>query len=251
MIIKKIERIAQNFRHVKYVDAVSLQRLFSLWILLVLMSACSKNIQLQADEFRLNTYEFRGNKQINTENLELLIPPTQKPNRRILYLPVTPYVWFYNIGKNRLNIDKISQKVTYWNNKIELLPNPLNYDAKIEKKRRKLNIYKERFESRENWWMKNIGEPPAVITESAIKRTSKSINDWLYSKGFFDAKVSYKIDTLNTEKLVKVVYLIDEKSPYVLDTLQLNITDIAIDSLIRNHFSEHSIKKKENIIFII
>ncbi len=253
MIIKKIERIAQNFRHVKYVDAVSLQRLFSLWILLVLMSACSKNIQLQADEFRLNTYEFRGNKQINTENLELLIPPTQKPNRRILYLPVTPYVWFYNIGKNRLNIDKISQKVTYWNNKIELLPNPLNYDAKIEKKRRKyqnkLNIYKERFESRENWWMKNIGEPPAVITESAIKRTSKSINDWLYSKGFFDAKVSYKIDTLNTEKLVKVVYLIDEKSPYVLDTLQLNITDIAIDSLIRNHFSEHSIKKKENIDF--
>ncbi len=253
MIIKKIEQTVQYFRFLKFVNVIPHQNIFVLSMSMFLLSACSKNIQLQSDEFRLNNYEFKGNKQISTENLELLIPPTQKPNRRILYLPVTPYVWFYNIGKNRLNIDKISQKLSYWNNKIELLPNPLNYDAKIEKKRRKyqnkVNIYKERFESRENWWMKNIGEPPAIITESAIKRTAKSINDWLYSKGFFDAKVSYTIDTLNENRLIKVVYLMEEKSPYLLDTLQINIADSEVDSLIKNHFSEQTLKQNERIDF--
>lgn len=208
-------------------------------LLISIISSCTRTVQLEKDEYRLNNFEFKGNKEISTEELELLIPPTQKPNRRILYLPVTPYVAFYNLGKAMYNQPKITQRLEEWQTKLNNLPNPVNYDAKIERKRKKyqskVSVYKDRLDTKENWWMKNIGEAPAIITESAINRTSKSINEYLYSKGFFDSKVKFQIDSVNTNKRIKITYLVDEKRPYLLDTISYIIDDIKVDSLLKIH----------------
>ena len=211
-------------------------------LMVFVFSSCTRKVQLERDEYRLNSFEFKGNKEISTEELEFLIPPTQKPNRRILYLPVTPYVGFYNLGKTFYNSEKITERLNKWQNRLDNLPNPIVYDAKVEKKRKKyitkVNIYQDRLNTKENWWMKNIGEAPAIITESAIKRTSNSINEYLYSKGFFDSKVKYQIDSVNTNKRIKISYLVDEKRAYLIDTIKYEIRDEKIDSLLKTKSKE-------------
>ena len=105
-------------------------------LLISIISSCIRTVQLEKDEYRLNNFEFKGNKEISTEELELLIPPTQKPNRRIFYLPLTPYVAFYNLGKSMYNQPKIAQRLEKWQTKLNNLPNQINYDAKNERKRK-------------------------------------------------------------------------------------------------------------------
>jgi outer membrane protein assembly factor BamA len=208
---------------------------------------------LEKDEYRLNNFEFKGNKEISTEELELLIPPTQKPNRRILYLPVTPYVAFYNLGKSMYNQPKIKQRLEKWQTKLKNLPNLINYDLKIERKRKKylskVSVYKDRVDTQQNWWMKNIGEAPAIITESAIKRTNKTINEYLHRKGFFDSKVKYQIDSVNMNKGIKITYLVDEKRPYLLDTISIIVEDKKVDSLLKIYAQKSFLQRNDNIDF--
>jgi outer membrane protein assembly factor BamA len=221
--------------------------------LISIIGSCTRTVQLEKDEYRLNNFEFKGNKEISTEELELLIPPTQKPNRRILYLPLTPYVAFYNLGKSMYNQPKIAQRLEKWQTKLINLPNQINYDAKIERKRKKylskVSVYKDRLDTQENWWMKNIGEAPAIITESAIKRTNNTINEYLHRKGFFDGKVKYQIDSVNTNKRTKITYLVDEKRPYLLDTISFIVEDKKVDSLLKIYAQKSFLQRNDHIDF--
>lgn len=223
------------------------------YLLISIIGSCTRTVQLEKDEYRLNNFEFKGNKEISTEELELLIPPTQKPNRRILYLPLTPYVAFYNLGKSMYNQPKIAQRLEKWQTKLINLPNQINYDAKIERKRKKylskVSVYKDRLDTQENWWMKNIGEAPAIITESAIKRTNNTINEYLHRKGFFDGKVKYQIDSVNTNKRTIITYLVDEKRPYLLDTISFIVEDKKVDSLLKIYAQKSFLQRNDHIDF--
>ncbi|WP_337040496.1 translocation and assembly module lipoprotein TamL [Emticicia sp. 17c] len=220
-------------------------------LLFLLFFSCVRKIELKPGEYRLHNLAFKGNKQISTEELEYLIPPTQKPNRRPLNLPITPYVAFYNLGKTFYNKEKIESRWKKWTSRLDALPVPLVYDAEIEKKRkkyqRKANIYKERLETKENWWMKNVGEPPAKITEFAIKRTSDNIQKYLYNKGFFDNVVTYQIDTANSNKGIKVTYLVDEKNAYLIDSITYDIKDIKVDSIIKKSLTASLINTSQRV----
>ena len=227
-------------------------------IFILLLSSCTRRVQLERDEYHLISFEFKGNKQISTEELELLIPPTQKPNRRILYF--TPYVWFYNVGKSFYNEDKILARFEKWNAKLQAMPSTANFDLRIEKKRKRYQTkalsFQERLQTRENWWMKNVGEPPAKITESAIKRTSENLNKYLFRKGFFDNQINYQIDsanakrsTKNANRRVNVTYLVNEKNPYIIENINYEIEDLKVDTLVRNSFLDSFIKTTENIDF--
>ena len=222
-------------------------------LLISIISSCTRTVQLEKDEYRLNNFEFKGNKEISTEELELLIPPAQKPNRRIFYLPLTPYVAFYNLGKSMYNHPKIAKSLEKWQTELNNLPNQINYDAKIERKRKKylskVSVYKDRLDTQENWWMKNIGEAPAIITESAIKRTNNTINEYLHRKGFFDSKVKYQIDSVNTNKRIKITYLIDEKRPYSLDTISFIVEDKKVDSLLKIYAQKSFLQRNDNVDF--
>lgn len=226
--------------------------------LMLLLSSCTRQVQLERDEYRLNSFEFKGNKQISTEELELLIPPTQKPNRRILYF--TPYVWFYNLGKSFYNEDKILGRFKKWNSRLQTISSNANFDLRVEKKRKKyqakVQSFQERLDTRENWWMKNVGEPPAKITESAIKGTTEKINKYLFRKGYFDNTVDYQIDsasanlsTQNANRRIKVSYLVNEQNAYKIERINYEIEDLKVDSLTRKSLIESFIKVNENVDF--
>jgi outer membrane protein insertion porin family len=226
------------------------------FLFILLLSSCTRQVQLERDEYRLNSFEFKGNKQIATEELELLIPASQKPNRRVFLL--TPYVWLYNLGEIFYNENKISKRLGKWSEKVQSVPNPINFDLRVEKKRKKyqnkVTTYQDRLETSENWWMKNVGEPPAIITESAIKRTSDNINKYLFRKGFFNSKVSYQIDSAaiagtNANRKIRVSYLINEQNQYLISEIKHEIADLKVDSLIKTTLNDNTLKVSENIDF--
>ena len=220
-------------------------------LLFLLLISCSRKVPLEPGEYRLHTLTFKGNKQIPTEELEYLIPPTQKPNRRPFNLPVTPYVALYNFGKNFYSEQKIKARRDSWESKLRALPSPVNFDADVEKKRkryqRKISIYQDRLDTGENWWMKNVGEPPAKITEAAIKHTSDNIEKYIYNKGFFDNIVSYQIDSVSNKRGIKLTYQVEEKNAYYIDTVNYAIEDPRVDSILKVSAHTRLVKSGERI----
>ncbi|UTA69759.1 BamA/TamA family outer membrane protein [Emticicia sp. 21SJ11W-3] len=220
-------------------------------LLFLIFTACSRKVQLAPDEYRLHSLTIKGNKQIPTEELEYLIPPAQKPNRRPFNLPVTPYVGLYNFGKNFYSQQKIKARRDRWDSKLKALPSPVNFDAEIEKKRKryqkKVAVYQDRLDTGENWWMKNVGEPPAKITEAAIKHTSDNIQKYIYNKGFFDNTVVYDIDSAASKRGIKLTYHVEEKNAYYIDTVNYAIEDPRIDSILRLNTNARLIKSGQRL----
>ncbi|MBA4853261.1 BamA/TamA family outer membrane protein [Emticicia sp. BO119] len=219
--------------------------------LFIFFFSCSREVQLERDEYRLHSLAFKGNKQISTEELEYLIPPTQKPNRRPFNLPVTPYVGLYNLGKAFYDSTKIKKRLNKWDIKLKTLPSTGNFDADIEKKRaryqRKKSIYQDRLDTKENWWMKNVGEPPAKITEASIKHTSETIQKYIYNKGYFDNTVTYQIDSTTNNRGIKLTYLVEERNAYYIDSVRYDIKDPRIDSILKVTMAATMLKAGERV----
>ncbi|HEY1054945.1 MAG TPA: POTRA domain-containing protein, partial [Emticicia sp.] len=220
-------------------------------LLFLLFFSCSRKVQLEPNEYRLHSLAFKGNKQISTEELEYLIPPTQKPNRRPFNLPITPYVGLYNLGKTFYDSAKIKKRYDRWDAKLKALPSSPEFNADIEKKRaryqRKKNIYQDRLDTKENWWMKNVGEPPAKITEAAIKHTSETIQKYIYNKGYFDNTVAYQIDSVSNKRGIKLTYSVEEKNAYYIDSITYDIKDPRVDSIIKVTMASTMIKQGAHV----
>lgn len=93
-----------------------------------------------------------------------------------------------------------------------------------------------------NNFLKKTGEPPVLVDVNRVKKSRNRLFTYYYKKGFFRAKVGYKIDTL-PNKRAKVYYDVITGSPYILDTLATYIETPALDSLYTNIKKESLIKK--------
>lgn len=105
------------------------------------------------------------------------------------------------------------------------------------------------------WPIKN-GEPPVIIDSLKTIRSKKSLQNYFWSKGYFDNQVSFKEDVLKP-KQKKITYFVNTKKPYFLDTIKTDIKSKILDSLyqmtkhksfIRNgqQFDLSNLKKEQN-----
>ena len=155
-------------------------------------------------------------KKNNTEKLNSLI--YQKPNSSILGFPLRLQI--YNLA--RPNIDSILQ-ARYRNpeNPRTGLKNLLSikqYEAFVNSKKGF------------NSWLKSFGEPPAILNQKRIDRTTEQMRRYYFSQGWFDAQTSYEIQEEKDRK-AKVVYKIERNQPYILDSIRDRIDSPIIDSL--------------------
>jgi outer membrane protein insertion porin family len=68
-----------------------------------------------------------------------------------------------------------------------------------------------------HWVQEKLGEPPVVYKPYFTERTENNIQDYLFSKGYFDSDIRSDIKT--DDKKVKSVYTIETKERYTLDTI--------------------------------
>jgi len=86
---------------------------------------------------------------------------------------------------------------------------------------------------KEKWphgWLRRIGEEPVIFDEIAAKRSAGQIQSYLWSKGFFNARVNDTVTVSGQE--AKVVYDIEPGRPYTITDIRYEIQDSVLRGLV-------------------
>ncbi len=153
------------------------------------------------------------------EAIESLI--IQKPNSDLLG---------YNLRLNLYNLAKVDPAGDYqdW------------LHRKPKRKQRLTNVLSEKQVNRlgESFlvkglseWLKNSGEPPAILDTTQTRKTLERLRAYYGTKGYFNNTTSYSIDSLKKKQRVGVNYKIALGDPYMVDSVSHEITSKAIDSI--------------------
>lgn len=207
----------------------------SSFVILLSVSGCLSQKNVPANGLILTAQTIRGNRTIPTDELESLIP--QRPNRRILGLPVMPSLWFYRLGERRFDreaaVRALAAKTTEFEQRSQQIgdqsPELRKLNRRFERQAKRLRLKIEEG----NWMMRNLGEPPAYYAEADVQANAGKMRKYLESKGFFKAQTSYSVDSLRGRRQARVTYVIDEREPFFLRTITYEIGDARIDTLVR------------------
>ncbi|WP_229253728.1 BamA/TamA family outer membrane protein [Dyadobacter sp. NIV53] len=177
----------------------------------------------------------KGNREISDSELDALIP--QKPNRRLLGLPIFPYVGLYRFGQLFYNKEEKQRKV------IEVTQNYQkesrlheNSPAKLEKIQRRYAKKLKRAQARAekgNFWMRILGEEPVYFNLSDVEKNAEKMQKYLYNNGFFQSTVNFKPDTIFNR--IRVQYLVKENRPTLLNNIRYAVNNILADSILKEH----------------
>lgn len=94
-------------------------------------------------------------------------------------------------------------------------------------------------------WFREIGEPPAIYDEVLIKKSASQIQQYLYNKGYYRAKVTD--DTNFKNKKASVTYKVETGEPYLIRNIQYTINDSRINDCVRA-IEDESLLKSGDIL---
>jgi len=192
----------------------------------VSLSSCVGTRYLEGDEKVLFKQKIKGNQNISTERLDDFY--TQEANRRLLLLPISPYVAFYEIGSRNYNQDSVVAELERTREELDAAIKQARQNDKSGKAKRlerKLNRKEDKLNKKinEGNLLMRWGEPLAVYDTTSTQRTQEQIELFVKSKGYFDASVTYdtQLKGLN-KKRVLVTYKVQERTPHFIDTIFYN-----------------------------
>jgi outer membrane protein insertion porin family len=212
-------------------------------LLPVLLGGCLGTKHLKENEKLLYRQGIQAPRRIHTDELKDLY--AQRPNRKILGLPIAPLVAIYYSGYRRYDQEKLISRKQRKEKKFD------EKLAKATKEKRIANLQfrKQKITDRFTDKIENgntvmqWGEPISVFDSSMVTQTKERFSDYLFSKGYFTNKVSSKV--LSISKLVNVTYKIEPGRPYIIDSIFYNIPDTGIFSLVKKHEKGSFIKPGE------
>ncbi|MEQ9230501.1 MAG: hypothetical protein RIF46_07435, partial [Cyclobacteriaceae bacterium] len=141
------------------------------------------------------------------------------------------FLFKYDTNRIKANKQKIIQK---YDEKIAKASSEYRKERLLSKKLRKVSN-KDRALTEGNQIMR-WGEPIAVYDSSATETTVDHMMNFLYSKGYYDSKISHEED-INGKK-VNVVYNVNKGEGYRVDSVIYHIPDYHVRDLIFS-FDEH------------
>ncbi|MCE7061156.1 BamA/TamA family outer membrane protein [Dyadobacter sp. CY343] len=206
---------------------------YSLLIFLVFtgLLSCAPKSSPNKDYY-LGTSSIKGNRIVNDAELDGLIP--QKPNRRLLGLPVFPYVGLYRFGEIFYNREERQRKV------IEVTQNYQKESRIHENDPKKLGKIQRRYAKKlekaqvratqGNFWMRVLGEMPVYYQLDEVVQNAEKMQRYLYNNGFFEAKVGFKPDTIFNR--IRVNYLVTENKPTIIRDVYYQVKNYFADSII-------------------
>nr|WP_313777857.1 MULTISPECIES: BamA/TamA family outer membrane protein [unclassified Allomuricauda] len=201
-------------------------------LLLLSISGCNTLKKVGEDELLLtkNSIFVDGKKVSDSEVKGLL---TQKPNSNVLGYPLK--LNLYNLAKE--NPDSSFQDWLHRKEKREKRLNNL-----LSKKQ--VNRLRESFMVKgASEFLKKIGEPPVIIDTAKANKSISKLKAYYNSKGYFNNTGDYEIVESNKKKRAKIAYNITLNKPYIVDTVQKNITSPELDSIYMKTAQQSLIKK--------
>ena len=176
------------------------------------------------------------------EALQQLIE--QEPNTRILGGSFG--VMLYRIGNQFYDSSKVATKRKKVIDELESLQSSdetqlgdLAYKRKADNLKIKLEGLDKKIEYGNA--LMRTGNPVVLLDSSLVEKSSKNMKGYLVNHGFFDAEVDYSI-SVKSQK-ASISYEIEEKKPYILDSVYTRIDNPEIQELLSNFSSNSFIKK--------
>lgn len=205
---------------------------------------------------------------------ELVTVIKQKPNRKI-FGRIPFHLFVYNLPnpeKMQKKIDKAVRKSEENNVKKLVKIDSLNVEIlrlheylktaegkdstkavkKLNYKEDKRMNLEDQVEDRRKtireWLRYTVGEEPVILDSSKINSSTKNLHSYLFKKGYFynEVKDSISIDKKNPKKAT-VHYIIKLNEPYLIDSINLNISDKKLLRQIEANFKQSLIKTGEPI----
>ena len=189
--------------------------------------------------------ELVGVKQADADALTVLLE--QEPNTR--FLGTSLGVMLYRFGNQFYDSSKVADKRKETNDRLislqsarDSVGNELIYKRKEEKLKLRLEGLDKKLEYGNT--LMRTGNPVVLLDSTLVEKSRKNMKGYLINHGFFDADVNFSIATKN--KKAFIAYQIDEKEPYILDSVFTRTDNPAIQGLISD-FSSNSFLKQGQI----
>ncbi len=204
-----------------------------LLLLLLSISGCNTLKKVGEDELLLTKNSILVNdEKVGDSEIKGLIK--QKPNSSVLGYPLK--LNLYNLAKE--NPDSSFQNWLHRKEKREKRLNNLLSEKQVNRLSESFMVkgYSE--------FLKRIGEPPVIIDTAETNESINNLKAYYNTKGYFNNTGSYEIIN-DKKKRAKIEYSITLNKPYIIDTIQKNITSPELDSIYKNASRQSFVKKGE------
>ncbi len=155
---------------------------------------------------------------VKTNDIKLKNQLYQKSNTKLLGIPLRLHIY----NQARINQDSLYRD--WLNRKPNREKRMTNFLSKKQLDRLGVGL------AGINEWVKKTGEPPSIVDESKVKRSTKRLQAYYWNNGWFNNKVDYKINR-NENKKATVDYYIKPNKPYYIDSLNTKIESNVADSI--------------------
>ena len=206
----------------------------SLLFLALAFNACNTLKKVDETELLLikNTI-YADSLKITDEDIRSLI--IQKPNSTLLGYPLR--LNLYNLAKQ--NPDSSFQSWLYKKEKRKQRLTRLLSAKQVDRLGESFMV------KGLSEWLKNIGEPPAIIDTVDTRRTLERLSAYYSTKGYFNNNTTFEIDSAQRAQRARINYKVFLGKPYIVDSITHKISSKVIDSLYQLHKEESLIKKGE------
>jgi outer membrane protein assembly factor BamA len=200
--------------------------------IIIFLFSCNAAKNINATDYLLtkNTIEVDG-KTTNNDRVNNI--PLQKPNSAIPLFNIPLKLHIYNLA--RPNRDSIFEAWLAEGNRENRLTKILS--------KKQLNKLKQSALSF-NDLIKRNGEAPRILDETKAEKTKNRLKSYYYKRGWLNNTVDYTVEK-DANKRAKVKYSVTKNEASILDSLKINITTAALDSVFRLHKNQSLLKKGE------
>ncbi len=197
-------------------------------LLQLIILSCNTTKKVTNNDLLLveNTILVNGEK---TKNQKLYNYLVQKPNKRLLGIPVK--LGIYNLSKE--HVDSV------YINKLNTNPKKKARLAKLFSKKQVNRIINRKVNF--NDWLKKTGEAPVIINKQKIEKSQKKLEAYFWNKGWFNVSSTHKITTTDSLK-ANVTYNITTRIPYDVDSISVRINSAVADSIYKKHQGKSLLK---------
>lgn len=193
----------------------------SFYFLLILFFAACNSTKHVAENDHMLTQNYIFVDSIEDKSSELQKYVLQKPNPRLLGLPIGLY--FHNIGNH-----KKPKTPLEWGKKH---PKKYKFIKNIFSEKQSI-AYANSFIKLNNWFLSS--NAPVIVSENKVKRTSENLSAYYKTQGYFKSQVKSKIIRDSIQKKAIAEYRVQKGKPTLLDTIKLNIKSTVLDSIYKD-----------------
>ncbi|WP_297338220.1 BamA/TamA family outer membrane protein [Algoriphagus sp.] len=212
--------------------------------LLGLSFGCSLTKKLQENEYALFEVELEGIEKANEEELSAL--NQLEPNLRIPLINRSVGVSVYRIGQMFYDSTQVKEKLEEKQDELERINaalDSLGNERKLLNRADKLRSQIESLKEKEEFGnsLMRTGNPVTKLDTAKIESSQKNMEGYLKNHGFFDSKVTFEVKTEKQKAFL--TYRIDEKKPYVIDSIFTRSENENIYKVLERHQQNSNLKE--------